>query len=306
MYDKPTSRVPTTVDALDQFFPGRQISLKPLDDRPEVSFTICKLSTPVTQSIVLLAKPDEPDAGDPKQVVIKIFDPRFLHARIPKIPSHRAHPWNFANEQAAAMARPQNLDLSYKELDDMKYSDNPDDLSGEELATHCLLWEEHFYRLVMESYDSELAAYDRLKEFQGSVIPRFIMAGKFIPPDERAIQPPALVLEYVPSVNLRDVSFDAITPAICAQLLSAVESFPLHGVIHCDLTLNNIHLSPPEQPVRGVVFDFGFAMIRSEDDEEEEWMMLGNSDVEWVRMLLGKDLRRYRASERDGRISTFN
>ncbi|KAF8547137.1 hypothetical protein OG21DRAFT_1377137, partial [Imleria badia] len=239
-----------------------------VDDGPEVSFTVCKLSTPVTKSIVVLANPD---VGDPKQVVIKIFDPRYLNDRIPEISSDRPYPWNFANEQAAAMGRPQNSKLSDDELCRMMCSDSPDDLSEEELATHNLLSEEDFYRFMMKSYDSELTAYERLKDFQGSVIPHLIMAGQFIPPDERAIQPPALVLEYVPSVNLGDVSLDAITPAIRAQLLSAIEIFPLHGVVHNDLTLNNIHFTPPEQPVRGVLFDFGSAIIRREDHTEEEW-----------------------------------
>ncbi|KAG6380690.1 hypothetical protein JVT61DRAFT_5067 [Boletus reticuloceps] len=99
------------------------------------------------------------------------------------------------------------------------YSHRPEDLIGEDLATHNLFWEEHYYRIMVEDYESELTAYERLKDLQGSAIPRLIMAGQFLPSDERAIRPPALVLEYVPSVSLYDVPFDAITPAIrhCKQ-----------------------------------------------------------------------------------------
>lgn len=215
-------RLSTTDDALKLFFPGQRISLKPLD-RPQVSFTVCKLSTPVTKSTVLFVTPDG-DSENREQVVIKIYDPRFLDERVSEIPSHPSYPWNFANEQAAVLARPQNSKLSDGELVDIIYSDEPQDLSGEDLATHYLFWEERFHRLTMDCYDSELIAYERLMDLQGSAIPRLIMAGQFLPPDERAIQPPALVLEYIPSVNLRDVSSAAITPAICAQLVSAIES----------------------------------------------------------------------------------
>lgn len=286
-------RLTTTDDALKLFFPGQRISLKPLD-RPQVSFTICKLSTPVTKCIVVFAKPDE-DSENREQVAIKIFDPRFLDERIAEIPSHPSYPWNLANEQAAALARSQCSKLSDEELVDIIYSDDPEDLSGEDLATHYLFWEERFHRLLMESYNSELTAYERLKDLQGSAIPRLITAGQFLPPDERAIQPPALVLEYIPSVNLRDVSSAAITPAICARLVSAFESFPLRGVIHSDITVTNIHFTPPKQPVKAVVIDFGCAVIRGDNHDEEYWTELGASDVRWARRLL--EDKRVRKSE---------
>ena len=256
--------------------------MKPLD-RPEVSFTISKLSMPVTKSVVVLAKPD---VGDPEQVVIKINDPRYLDERIEPPPSpFPSYPWMFANEHAAAMARSQSSELSDEELMDKIDSDNPKYLSGEDLATHYLLLEESFYRLMMECYDAELEAYERLKHLQGSVIPRLIMAGQFLPPDERAIQPPALVLKYIPSVSLYDVPSTAITPAISAQLVSAIESFPSYGVIHSDLTSTNIHFTPPEQPVRVVVIDFGCCMIRAKEDEGY-WTACGAADVRLARRLL--------------------
>ena len=196
----------------------------------------------------MLAKPD---VGDPEQVVIKIYDPRYLDERIADKP-FPSYPWNFSNEQAAAMARSRNSEELSDILELMRkiHSGRPENLSGEDLATHYLLQEEMFYRLLMECYDSEHKAYERLKDLQGSAIPRLIMAGQFLPPDERAIQPPALVLEYIPSINLYDIPSAAITPAICTQLLSAIESFPSYGVIHNDITSTNIHFTPPEQPVR--------------------------------------------------------
>lgn len=265
--------------------------MKPLDsDLSETTFTVSKLSTPVTKSVVLLAKPDE---GSPEQVVIKIFDPRYLDERISDIPSRASYPWDLVNERAAATARPQNLELSDDDLVEKMYSDEPEDLSGEALATHNLFWEERFHRLMMECYDSEHKAYERLRDLQGSAIARLIMAGHFLPPDERTIQPPALVMEYIPSVDLLRVPASAITPAIRSQVLSTIESFPLHGVIHNDITLTNIHFTPPEQPVRGFILDFGCAIIRKEDEDEEYWLSHGASDVKWAKRLLEEeDLRK--------------
>ena len=283
----------TTGDALKLFLPGQKISLKPFDsERPEVSFTVCKLSVPVTKSIVVLAKPDGSEGG-PDYVVIKIFDPRYLDERISNVPSRASYLWNLVNEQAAAAVHPQNSKLSEDDLVEKIYSDDPEDLSGESLATHYIFWEERFYRLLMDSYNVEHKAYKRLKDFQGSAIPRLIMAGQFLSPDQRAIQPPALVLEYIPSVNLQNIPSASITPAICSQLLSAIENFPLHGVIHNDMTLTNIHFTPPEQPVRGFVIDFGCAVIREEGDDEEYWAAHGLSDLRWAKRLLeDEDLRK--------------
>ena len=290
-------RHPTTDDAIKLFFPGQKISLKPLDC-PEVSFTISKLSMPVTKSVVVLAKPD---MGDSEQVVIKIYDPRYLDERFetPPLPSY---PWIFSNEHAAAMARPQNAELSEEELDKI-YSDSPEDLSGEDLTTHYLLWEEKFYRLMMESYNAEHKAYKHLKDLQGSVIPHLIMAGQFLPPDERAIQPPALVLQHIPSVNLYDVSYAAITPAIRTQLISAIESFPSYGVVHNDITPTNICFTPPEQPVRAIVIDFGYSMMR-EEAEDDYWTTCGALDVRWAKRLL-EDQTLIRKFVADESVSRF-
>ncbi|KAG6380693.1 hypothetical protein JVT61DRAFT_5070 [Boletus reticuloceps] len=273
-------RFPTTYDARKLFFPGQKISLKPLNDDTEVNFTICKLSTPVTKSVVVLAKPD---SGDPEQVVIKIYDPRYLDERFIESGCYK---WNLATEQTAAIERTKNPDLSDKELTHKMHSHRRKDLSGEDRATHDLSWEENFYRTMMEQYEAELTAYERLKDLQGSAIPRLIMAGQFLPSDERAIRPPALVLEYIPSVNLYDVPCDAITPAIREQVLSAIESFPLYGVLHNDINLTNIHLTPPEKPVKGFLLDFGSARIRQESDREKTWTMCGACDVELATYLL--------------------
>ncbi|KAF8131565.1 hypothetical protein EV363DRAFT_1431540 [Boletus edulis] len=276
-----TAGFPTTDAARKLFFPGQKISLKPLNKHPEVSFTICKLSTPVTKSDVMLAKPD---SGDPEQVVIKIHDPRYLDERISVKPGRRSYPWNLATEQAAAIERTKNPDLSKQELSH---------IIGEDLATHNLFWEEHYYRIMVEDCESELTAYQRLKDLQGSAIPRLIMAGQFLPPDDNRLP------------FLYDVPFDAITPAIREQVLSAIESFPSYGVLHNDITLTNIHFTPPEKSCKRYSPRLGLARIRGEGDTEEVWTDHGASDVWWARRLLEDKDFREPAYELEGQVSRF-
>ena len=116
-----------------------------------------------------------------------------------------------------------------------------------------------------------------------------IMAGQFLPPDERAIQPPALVPEYIPSINLYDVPSAAITPAMCAQLVSAIESVPSYGVIHNDITSTNIHSTPLEQPVRVVVIDFECSLIREDDGRVIGRRLVHQCTVGQTTIRLGKN-----------------
>ncbi|KAF9068923.1 hypothetical protein BDP27DRAFT_1363816 [Rhodocollybia butyracea] len=84
----------------------------------------------------------------------------------------------------------------------------PDDVEGQNAMR--ILWEEWFYRLSMECYETERGAYANLSHLQGSVIPKFIGSGHLELP-ERAIDVPLIILEYIPdSVSLRDVPLSVV------------------------------------------------------------------------------------------------
>ncbi|KAI0719994.1 hypothetical protein C8T65DRAFT_634530 [Cerioporus squamosus] len=223
------------------FSAGQNISLS--TSGRTLTFSIDRPFTPFTKSVVLLAK--STDLG-PKPVVIKIYDPRFL------------------DERAAATLPPGAFD------EDKLWEDEPDGPDGQ--AERAALWEERFRRLSAECYASERSAYEHLRVHQGSAIPRLLLTGVLLPPDERAIQPSAIVLEYIPdAISLRDVPGDVLDVKMCVALLRAVDSFSAHGVFHGDINQNNILFTPKTRPVRAVVIDFGCAGIRADDEDEDTW-----------------------------------
>lgn len=69
----------------------------------------------------------------------------------------------------------------------------------EEFETRAVgaMWEEDFRRLYRH-FASERDAYAHLLPLQGTAIPRLFLVGTWLPPDERAYQLPALVMEYIP------------------------------------------------------------------------------------------------------------
>ncbi|KAI0748854.1 hypothetical protein C8Q74DRAFT_1374257 [Fomes fomentarius] len=92
-------------------------------------------------------------------------------------------------------------------------------------------------------------------------MPRLFLVGTWLPPDERAFQLPALVME-------REISEDVLDPEMCAALVRTIGSFPRYGVYHGDLNEFNVLFTPREWPQRAVVIDFGCAITREESDSE--------------------------------------
>ncbi|KAG6381083.1 hypothetical protein JVT61DRAFT_5480 [Boletus reticuloceps] len=99
------------------------------------------------------------------------------------------------------MARTENSHLSDEELRQILHSHKAEELSGEDLVTHNILWEEYCYRLVMESYKLDLRVYELMKDHPGFAYEHLVMAGQFLPPDERAIRPLAIVTRDVSALR---------------------------------------------------------------------------------------------------------
>jgi len=155
----------------------------------------------------------------------------------------------------------------------------PDDftvnlLYGDEEAEP-YLWEEHFYRLLKESWESEADALNRLSPLQGTVIPKFYGPGIVIPQaNTRGIQPLAVLMEYIQGTPLADIEVGKVnlTPSIFRPLLDAVKRFRDLGVYHSDINAFNVLVSPFEGPTRAVLIDFGCAGVREVGESEEEWI----------------------------------
>ncbi|RPD62706.1 hypothetical protein L226DRAFT_558715 [Lentinus tigrinus ALCF2SS1-7] len=196
------------------FSAGQRISF--ITSERTFTFTIDRPFMPFTKSVVLLVRSQE---LGPDLVVLKIYDPRFLDERIPPAPSIPARPWTLAAERAAVAFPPGTYNDECQ-----LYAELADDPKA--IAERAALWEAHFISLSTECFEAEKMAYEHLCVLQGTVIPRLLLTGAILPQDERAIQPPAIVLEYIPdAISLRDVPVEAVEADLWTTLARIVDSF---------------------------------------------------------------------------------
>ncbi|KAI0748858.1 hypothetical protein C8Q74DRAFT_1361862 [Fomes fomentarius] len=251
------------MDAPPMLSAGEQITIATPDST--FTFIIDKPFAPFTKAVVLLARC--PELG-PDPAIVKIFDPRFLNDRLTTTRRTPPRPWSLDLERAAAALPPDAFD------ERKLWGPLPDEpeSSDAQALERFVMWEEHFRRLSAMCFESERNAYAHLRELQGTAIPQLYLVGTWLPPDERAIQLPALVMEYIPdAVTLGDVPGDVLDPEMCATLIRTIETFPSYGVYHGDLHDNNILFTPKERPRRAVVIDFGCSATREEFATEESW-----------------------------------
>lgn len=108
---------------------------------------------------------------------------------------------------------------------------------------------------------------------QGTAIPRCYASILVNPSPADSGVPEAsvygLILEDVGGVDLSnvDVSSGDYT-ALGHCLMAAVHQFPAYGVLHADIRSANIVIS---SPTRIVVLDFGHAILRTADINDEDW-----------------------------------
>ncbi|KAI9070265.1 hypothetical protein FKP32DRAFT_1670453 [Trametes sanguinea] len=258
---------PNKVYAPDFLSAGHTISFTSAADQRPFTFNIIKPFEPWTKSAVFLVRADELSH---EPVVLKVYDPRFLDDRLFETPSAPARPWTLEAEKAANTL-PDDVDQG--EIHDPE----PDESDVEGKRFRAALWEKFFRGLLYESYESECRAYEVLKQYQGSAIPRMLLTGSVTYSDERAIRPQAVVLEYVPdAVCIRDISPDALSVELCSPLVRAIDEFKTHGVTHGDVGYSNVLFSPGDRPARAVLIDFGLAGFR-QDQDDDEWQYV----VEW-------------------------
>ncbi|KAI5896366.1 uncharacterized protein SCHCODRAFT_02614625 [Schizophyllum commune H4-8] len=242
------------------FAPGRVLALDTNDGR-RLNFTVDRLFTPVTKSVVVVARCDQ---FGPSLVVLKIYDPRFINERNGHESkfgwSKPPRPWSLAAERAA----PATFDSKAIYLPEPP----ADDLAGQ--FERAAIWEAHLRQVMDESFWYERAAYHNLRDLQGGAIPRLLAEGRFIPPDKRAYVPHSLVLEYIEGVTLGQAPLELLTPAVGVALVRAVESFAAHGVFHHDLNPGNVLVTADG---RGVIVDFGCAGVRNSENvwTDEDW-----------------------------------
>ncbi|EDR04981.1 uncharacterized protein LACBIDRAFT_330220 [Laccaria bicolor S238N-H82] len=224
-----------------------------LTDGTSLSLQVNKPFLPFTKSQVYLASPSEPSTHNlPTQIILKIFYPQTVDNRFPPLQTMLpAHPWPL-DAKAAAVQYREDI-VQGKCLDDFMVGL----LYGEQEA-EVYLWEEHFYRLLKESYESEVGALARLESLQGTVVPNvFGMGSIILLPNTRAIQPLGVLIEYVPGILLSKVKPGSgvnIPFEIVHPLIDAMKKFKDIGVRDegCgdeDWEMNYLRLS------RGIAYD---------------------------------------------------
>ncbi|KAF9508211.1 hypothetical protein BS47DRAFT_1488477 [Hydnum rufescens UP504] len=205
----------------------------------ECTATVIKPFLPVTKSQVFLVNVHPAPGGIPSPIILKVSDPRFIEDRVSRSGDH---PWSLENEVAAAERRAAVMQ-----------GDRQDDYDEDNfLDFDEVFWEEYAYRTMQLLFQSELAAYTRLRQLQGDGIPQCYGFGTLHPDIQRPV---------VPNAHLLDAYFNHD----CASHRS-------DGVIHNDLHANNVIFSPakPETPSNVYVIDFGHAGLR-EDESDIDW-----------------------------------
>jgi len=144
---------------------GSRVAMRLTDGTP-LSLQILKPFLPFTKSLVYLVRPETPTGsnnGLPPEIILKIFDPRYADERHASS-THDLRPrlWTLEAETAAVQYR--------QEIAEGK---RPDDLTVHVLyrdgEAKPYLWEEHFYRYSMVSWENELEALRRLISLQGTI-----------------------------------------------------------------------------------------------------------------------------------------
>lgn len=160
------------------------------------------------------------------------------------------------------------------------FEEDSNDLKPEEWS----LGEDECYvgEWCKHDYDTETKAYNKLRDLQGSVIPRLIceVAIQTQPPcvaDPVLAEIPGLLLEYIPGVTLNELAEK--TPreswqSIADSAVSAVNAISDHEILNRDVQLRNIMARPcaaSDFGYRAVVIDFGRTRFRGEDESDEDW-----------------------------------
>ena len=263
-----TALVDPIIQRSNLFPAGSHLVLR-LTDGTSLSLHIVKPFLPFTKSQVFHVRLEPARDGLPSELILKVFDPRYLDDRIPPPESNLpSRLWTLEAETEAAHYR--------QEIGEGKRPDDftVDLLYGDEEAEP-YLWEEHFYRLLKEAWESEADALSRLTSLQGTVVPKFYGSGNIVPEaNTRGIQPFAILMEFIQGTPLADIEVGKVNPppSIFRPLLDAVKTFKDLGVFHSDINDHNVIVSPSEAPTRAVLIDFGCAGVRQDGESEEEWI----------------------------------
>ena len=286
--------------------PGVQLNLsaESLNDTGNISAKITHAFYPFTMSPVVRVSLLDPASVGAREAVLKLYDYRCMV--------------NFREEMDNNQSWSETKELAYRQyLKGPHKSFDEEDMSDGEFEAYLEQRSQLFY-------NQEKQTYERLKEGQGTWLPKLYCSVFISRPDGTTVK--GLLLEYIPSISLRDFvsTWTSRVPPLPIDLLKRVGDTAVAlidrvsdlDVLNPDVRIDNVlvresalnvgEAEPEPYPV--VLIDLADCRLRQPDESDEDWRKakqyqdesgaMGCVLLMKVEQQIGKDLWAYERSTR--------
>ena len=248
---------------------------------PPLQLRIKRLRQPWTLScgMVVEVLQDPQNRVTQPIVFLKLYDRRFA-AQLRK--DNKFDDWSGTVEQSYAdFAWNGGAESFLQRLhDDKGFGDEDDKWDAVENETF-LAWE------CTQMFEAEVAAYQRLLEHQGRLIPRLVSVGTLeisttaTEPDNGKFPAwfatPGILIEYIEGFSLAEL--DSYVPeheweTIVRQAIRIVHVLGDNNILNRDVCPGNFLITPPSDQSQGykvVMIDFALCRFRADGESDEEW-----------------------------------
>ncbi|KIJ99335.1 hypothetical protein K443DRAFT_680070 [Laccaria amethystina LaAM-08-1] len=279
-------------------------SLNGTDRTFSISAEVTHAFYPFTMSPVVRVSLLDPASMGASEAVLKLYDYRCMANVREEMDDNRS--WSETKE------------LAYQQhLKDPRESLHEEDMSDGEFEAYLEEQSQLFYK-------QEKQTYERLKEGQGTWLPKLYCSVSISRPDGTTVK--GLLLEYIPSISLRDFvsTWTSRVPPLPIDLLKRVADTAValidrasdFDVLNLDVRIDNVlvresaldvgEAEPEPYPV--VLIDLAGCRLRQPDEPDEEWRKAKRDQDESgamgcvllmkVEQQIGKDIWTYERSTR--------
>lgn len=324
-------------DIFPEYVEGMELLLSLKDvgssstDRTSIACKIVKAYRPFTMSPVLLVSISSENWFPlPSTAILKLYDRRcFTNIRTD---FDEGKPWSLDKEQEYRQYL-NDVSTGSAALGDFN---SPTFFWDKEVSDG--EFEAYLCHVAQRTFDAERAAYARLHELQGRMVPTLygdieyehVIAGARGDGAPVTDVVPGLLLEYVSALSLRQLVAtwtlrdpplpNAVLAALCNEAVRVVDRISDFEVLNEDVRVDNFlvrqeFLAPasrdggaPSVDGAVVLIDLGQCRLRREDESEEEWIQAKWSQDETgaigfvllglVRQFVGEDVWKYERSLR--------
>ena len=233
--------------------------------------TVVKLIQPTTMSLVMEVML-EMKSGLETRAILKLYDRRFATGLRRR---ERVKPWTPTFEelykQYVLSGRAKKLFEDLDELSDDEKSDDDTDNDEEERDPNLKTGQEEGYlhHYCRKLYANEVRAYESLRDLQGCMIPKFLVAVRLSYPDTdiphhlfEYFDTRGILIEYIDGFDLLDLQTKAPQSkwqAVCEDAIHIVNRVSNHGVLNLDVRPENFLVKKSECGETFQVFQINFA-----------------------------------------------